>query len=148
MAEFYTVKFGAVYLTDTGLVDGQPCRTDVTGLDGLQVAYAGNEAKSADNTPYMFMLNFEGQGIELKLAPAVMSAAVLASLKTLIEAAIAGNTTINVTLSGDTGDYDLECLPLFTSGGTKPINFSGKFFNGQIYDTSLNVVVQSVNSGP
>lgn len=145
MAEFYAVKFGTVYLTDTGLVGGQPCRTDVTGLDNLQLAYAGNEAKSADNTPYMFMQDFGGQGSVLKISPAVMSAAVMSALKTLIEAAIAGNTTINVTLAGDTGSYDLECLPLFTSGGVKPIEFSGKFFNGQIYDTSLNVVVLSVN---
>lgn len=145
MAEFYAVKFGSVYLTDTGLVGGQPCRTDVAGLDNLQLPYAGNEVKSADNTPYMFMQDFGGQGSELKIAPAVISAAVLAALKTLIDAAIVANTTINVTLVGDTGSYDLNCLPLFTTGGAKPIEFSGKFFNGQIYDVSLNVVVLSVN---
>lgn len=146
MAEFYAVKFGTVYLTDTGLVGGQPCRTDVTGLDGLQTPYAGNVIKAADNTPYTFLQPFDGRGVELKIAPYVLSSAIIASLQSVINAALAGNTTINVTLDGDTGSYDLECVPNFRPDGSiKPLEYSGKFFNGQIYDGALNVVVQSVN---
>lgn len=144
MAEFYTVKFGSVYFTDDGTSTGQACLTTVTGLDNLQVPYAGAVAKSADNTPYMFVLDFGGQGTEIKIAPMVISASILAALKEVISVAVVTGATINVLIDGDTGSYNLECLPLFKSeGGVKPIEFSGKFFNGQIYDCALNVVVVS-----
>lgn len=142
MAEYNTVKISSVYLTDDGLITGRPCRIDVTGLDALSLTSTGAIAIAADGSPYAFVVsNTEGQGVPIRIAPFVLTPSVLNSLKTAINAAVDANLTINITISGDTGAFDLQCLPAFP----KPVEFSGKFFNGRIYETAFNFVVVSVN---
>lgn len=143
MAEYNLVNFNdTLYLTDDGLVTGRPCRVEVSGLDALALPYAGNVTSAADGTPYAFVIAHHGQGAVLKLSPAVITTSVLASIKSVFQTAIAAEETINLKLTGgDLGNFDLECLPLFP----RPIEFSGKFLEGNIYDVVLGLVVRSQN---
>lgn len=142
MARFNTVQIETLYLTDTGLVGGIACKVDVSGLDGLVLGYSGNVALAADGTPYAFVQsNAEAQGSPLAIRIETLTTAVFSSLKTLLNSAIAGGTALTVVINGDTGNFSLECLPLFP----RPIAFPGKFRNGRIFDLTLNLIVQSVN---
>lgn len=139
--EYNLVQLNTLYLTDTGLVGGVPCRTAVAGLDALSLTKAGQTTIAADGTPYNFISDGGGKGGPIKVSPEVVSSALLATLKTLLNTAIAANTTIHAIFTGDTGTFDLNVKPLFP----KPIEFNGEFFNGNIYGLVLNFTVQSIN---
>lgn len=142
MARFNTVQIETLYFTDTGLVGGKPCKIEVTGLDALSLASTGAIAIAADGMPYAFVAsNAEGQGVPIRIAPEQLTTALFASLKTIINAAIAGSTTLTVIITGDTGTFNLECLPALP----KPLEFPGKFRNGRIYESAINLVVASIN---
>ncbi len=142
MAEFYEVNLDEeIWFTDDGLETGRPCLVDVTGVDSLSVPYAGNITESADNSPYLFRVPHGGQGARIRLEPFVASTSLLEDIKTLFAASVEDKVPIEVNISGDTGTFSLNCLPLFP----KPIEFSGKFLDDNIYDLALNLVVVSQN---
>lgn len=142
MARFNTVQIETLYLTETGLAGGIPCKLEVSGLEALLLAYQGSTAIAADGTPYAFVQsNAEAQGSPISVRIETITAAVLSSLKTLFNAALAGSTTLTVTVNGDLGNFSVGCQPLFPT----PISPSGKFRNGRIFDVTLNLIVQSVN---
>lgn len=139
--EYNLVQLDSLYLTHNGLVGGDPCRTIVTGLDASALDKDGQITQAADGTPYAFIGDQAGIGSIVRIQPAVLTTSVFASLKTMFNTAIAGSLTINAVITGDTGSFDLECLPAFP----KPIEFSGEFFNGNLYGVSINIVVVSFN---
>jgi hypothetical protein len=142
VARFNTVQIETLYLTETGLSGGIPCKVEVSGLEALMLAYSGSVAIAADGTPYSFVQsNAEAQGSPIAILIEHLTTGVLSSLKTLFNAAIGGGTTLTVVINGDLGNFSLECQPLFP----KPIDPSGKFRNGRIFGLTLNLIVQSVN---
>lgn len=140
MADYNRVKIGSVYLTDTGLVDGLPCRVEVQGLQFLQTAKKGAIVKSANGTPYKFLIDNTGEGVELRFQIMVINTTTLDALKTVIDTAEAGALTVNTTIEGDLGDFDLECIP-----GQVPLEPSGRFSDGRIFDVAVNLVISSMN---
>lgn len=142
MANYNRVQIGAVFLTNDGLVTGIPCRAQVSGIDGLQLTKTGLTTKSADGTPYNFVIDNTGQGVDIEIRPFIVSEAVLADIKAELETALSGSTTVNIVVSeGPFGDFDLECLPLFP----RPVEFSGEFSADRISDVILRFTVVSIN---
>lgn len=142
MARFNEIQIGSLYLTDTGLVGGVKCKSEVDGLDALLLNYTGAVIIAADGTPHAQIAdNTEGKGAPIAIRPFVLTTSVFTSLKTIFNTALAGGTSINVIITGDTGTFNLQCLP----GLPKPIAGSGKFINGRIFEETINFVVLSIN---
>jgi hypothetical protein len=141
MARFNSVSLDSVYLTDDGTSGGIGCKCEISGIDGLKSSYAGNVVTAVDGTPHAFILPNIGQGVPLVIKPYVITSALLGSLNSLFNTAISGDAAINVLIAGDTGSFDLSCIPALP----KPLEFSGKFLNGRIYDVAINLVVVSIN---
>lgn len=142
MADYNKVQIENIFLTDTGLVGGLPCRAQVSGLDRLQISYAGNTVKAADNTPYNFAIEHLGKGIDIEIRPFVVTETVLNDVNAVIDAAILGGTTITLGITeGPFGDFSLECLPLFP----RPVEFSGEFSDDRISDAVFRFTAVSIN---
>lgn len=139
--EYNLVQLDTIYLTDNGLVGGIPCRTVVTGLDAFALDKDGQITIAADGTPYAFIGDQAGIGSVIRIQPAVLAETVFENIKTMFNTAIGASTLITAKFTGDTGNFDLECLPAFP----KPLEFSGEFFNSYIYGVSINVIVVSFN---
>lgn len=146
MARYNTIKIGNEYLTSNGLVGGKPCKTEVTGLDALLLPYGGNTVKACSGKPYLFLTALaDSEGIDIRIQISIIPKARLDEIKEIIKAALDGDLSINVVLTGgDFGDFDLQCQPLF-GPNIRPINTQGRFRNGYIYDVSFNFTVESVN---
>jgi hypothetical protein len=90
-------------------------------------------------TPKNFLAQNSGKGVNLITKPFVVTETVLNSLKTLIDAANAGNTDIAVEVSDGPGAANVDCKPLF-EGGIPPLNFGPNFFDEDLYDVELRLV--------
>lgn len=142
MADYNLVQIGDIFLTDDGLETGVPCRTQIAGLDSMQLSHTGQINKAADGTPYAFLVENGLQGVDIEIRPFVMTDDVFDDIKDVISTALAGSTTVNVKISeGPFGNFDLNCLPLFP----RPIEFPGEFINGRISDVVFRFTVASVN---
>lgn len=138
--EYNLIQLGSIYLTFNGLSSGDACRTIVTGLDFAGLAKDVQITNAADGTPYASIGDGAGIGSPIKIQPAVIASSVFNSIKTAYNSAIAANTNIRAIFTGDTGTFDINCLPL----GSKPLEF-GEFFDGYLYNTALNLVIVSFN---
>lgn len=143
MARFNTIKIGSVWLTDDGLSGGKPCKTEVSGVDRLRPTRTGFTRTALSGQPYNFVMPNEGKGVVLVIRPYVLTESVFNQLQNGLDGSTQSGVAINVTLNGDTGDFDLECAPLLP----QQMEFSGKFSNGRIFDVTINLVVVSINPG-
>lgn len=134
------VKIGDIYLTDTGLVDGKPCKVEVSGVDQLKGAFSGVTVRSASNAPYTFIMNNTLKGSLLVLSPFVIMDTVLDDLEDAFDVATLAGDTLPLILEGDTGTFNLEVTGYYADG-VKPIQFTGEFNRGRIYGVKINLVV-------
>ena len=142
MADYNTVKIGTVYLTDDGLVTGMACRCEVSGLQALKPTKTGAMQIAADGTPYGFYTDNLGKGAELRVKPYSITKAVFDSVVTAINAALTAGSTINVVFTnGDTGNFDVDCLPMLPV----PVSFPGSFASGRIDGVEFVFLVSEVN---
>jgi hypothetical protein len=141
MARFNLIQIGTLYLTDDETSTGLKAKTTVSGLDDLLNAYTGATVIPISGKPFNFTRVNDGAGVFLQLKPYVVDSDLLSDLNDLFNTALAGDSTINVVITGDTGSFDLECKPRLP----KPLEFSGKFINGKIFDLSINLTVDSIN---
>lgn len=133
------IQIDSLFMTSTGLSTGSPCRSSVSGLDWLSFDYQGQTLIALDGTPYNQYTTTYKRGLPLQFKFNQMSESVLESLISLISSTISGSTTNLIRITGDTGDFVLNCLPMFP----KPIEFSGEFQTDQIKDVTLNYIVNS-----
>jgi len=141
MADYNFVKLGSVYLTDSGLIGGTPCRTEVSGLDALQFTQTGTNTIAADGTVHQFKIDNLGKGLLLEIRPFAIMKDVFDDINTVIQDALTNDTIINITISGDTGDFDFDCIPFLP----KPVEFPGDFFSEQINGVIYRFLIDTVN---
>jgi hypothetical protein len=141
MSDYHLVKIGTVYLTNDGLETGRHCRTTITGLDALIIGYTGVIHRAIDNTPYAQVTNNIGVGQDIQILIYRLTAAVYASLQTVINGAFSAAETINVVIDGDGGTFDLECMP----GLPKPLTWAGDMGLGRLHEVGVNLTVAEIN---
>lgn len=135
MARFNRVKIGTIFLTSTGLENGTPCKLDVSGLDGLFATKTGQVTPSADGTPFVQLVDNGKKGIRIQITVESLTQAVFENLISAINAAIADGGTMDLEITGKTGDYSLQVLPLMP----KPVS-AAKFNNFYIKNTVINLI--------
>jgi len=139
MARFYTLQIETVYLTDTGLAGGIPCKLKIGGVEALRLNYAGQTAPSADGTPQTVAFLVGTLGRPLSVSIETLPDSVFDSLVAVIDNALANDTTITLTGVGDYGDFSLEAVPTLPA----PITSSGEFINGRLKQVVLNFTTAS-----
>lgn len=141
MARYNRIKIGTLFLTDDGLVTGKPCKVEVLGLSRLKLSKTGTTRLSADGTPYQYAMPNEGKGVQIQIRPTTIVKSVFDDVIDEMTASLDTNSTINITIQGDTGDLDLETTPLLPNG----VDFPGSFSGGRITGVSFNFVITEVN---
>lgn len=139
--DYNLVKVGDNWLTDTGEETGMPCRTEVSGLDALRFSFTGSNTLAADGTPYSFIVENSGKGLLIEIRPFAITKEVLDDIVEDIEDAVAGNTPLVIVIGGDTGDFDLSCIPALP----KPVEFPGTFSEGRIDGVVFRFLIIAVN---
>lgn len=141
MSDYNLIQIGDTYLTDSGEVDGMPCRVDVSGLDALQFDFTGAQVLSANGNPYSFIVENSGAGLPIEIRPFAVMKDVFDDIRAEIQAAVDGDTAIVIKISGATGTFDLDCIPALP----KPIEFPGTFSDERIDNVVFRFLVTAVN---
>lgn len=136
MARFNTVQLNSIYFTDDGTGSGTPCKLAIKGLDALKTAKTGQTVQSADGAPFLQIVENSNKGLVVSITPVILMKDVFDSLTAEIAGAIENETTIDLEISGDTGDFSLTVLPLLPN----PIQFSGDFLNARIKSPTFNFI--------
>jgi hypothetical protein len=139
MARSNLIKIGAKYITHDGTSGGVRCFTEIEGLHLLLPQNIGPIRKAVSGRPRKFGLENLGQGVDLVIRTPQMVTARREEI--LGELDVGANTTVNVTASGPSGEFDLEVLP-----GDPPIVFGSQTRTGRVYAVAINLTVDSVNS--
>lgn len=130
MGRYNLVQIGTVYLTDTGLVGGTPCRVRVGGLPLLSLSHTGVTRPQASGRPITQLATIKGLPVSVTVewqAKAVHEA-ILAEFQDSID----GNTDFDLVITGDTGDFNLTAIPEFP----RYTDFPGDFSNEIIQQVS------------
>lgn len=135
MARFYQIQLDSLYLTSSGLSNGEPCKMEVLGVENVIRTRAGSTGIAIDGTPVTTLIEQDGKGNVLEIKIAVLYKAVYDSLITLINNAVENFTTINLTGTGDTGNLNLDTVPLMPN----PYSFES-FRNERIKNFTLRLV--------
>ena len=141
MADYNKVSIGSIFLTDDGTETGLPCRVEVTGLDRLKPTKTGAVQIAADGTPKAFITGNTGRGVLISIRPTAVMKDVFDDVNDAINDALGVPETINITIDGDTGTFDLDCVPSLP----QPIEFPGTFASEQIDDVRWSFIVSAVN---
>lgn len=139
MARYYTLQIGTVYLTDTGLAGGVPCRLRISPVESLRVTYAGQTAPSADGTPYTVAFAVGTKGRPLVVSVDYLPKAVFDSVVALINTALQNNTTITLIGTGDLGNFNLAAVPALPI----PVKADGGFSNSILRGVEFSFVTAS-----
>lgn len=133
MSKYYEIEIagtgsgGAVdiFLTSTGAAGGRPCKNTIPnpGLAGLLTPNSGNTTVASDGTPFTEKPLTAGKGRPFEIETAFCNTDVYDDLKDLIDYCVEHSTLIQVTGTGEPGDFDVACSPNFGEG--YPIDFEG-----------------------
>ena len=135
MASYNRVQLNNIYLTKDSSGSGLPCLLSVSGLDKLKSPNKGRIVKGLDNTPTRLQANFAGKGVEIGVTVEILLKAVFDAVNDEINSALASFETLNLVVTGDTGNFNLTVLP-----SDEPINFPGEFIDGRIEKVTYNFV--------
>lgn len=142
MARFYKIKIGSIWLTDTGLEGGRPCKIIVPEAAALLVADRGNVSVGNDGTPFRETpLTPTGGGRPFTILAANMATAVFDSLKTALDTAAGSNAAINITGEGTPGDFDVDAVVF---DNPEYINFEG-FGEDYVKNVKMSFVTTAIN---
>jgi len=141
MARFNEVQIGSVFLTETGDDGDTGVKSDVTGLEGLYSGYTGSTVDSIGGPSWNFSRENLGEGVRIEIRPESIPKTVLDLVKAALDAVTPTNATVQCVFTGDTGTYDVNCKPVLPIAA----GFGGKFINGRIKDSHINLVVDSIN---
>jgi|GEM_PF-3443156 len=139
--DYPRVKIGSVYLTEDGLEDGMPCRCEVTGLERLKPSKTGSVVIAADGTPHSFLRSNTGKGAPISIRPYAVRKSVFDGVINAINEKLNTDEAVNITIEGDTGDFDLECVAALPQA----VEFPGTFSDGIIDGVQFNFIVAGMN---
>lgn len=142
MSDYNKVKIESTWLTRDGTEDELPCLVTVTGLDRLKLSKTGAVQLAADGTPRPFVTPNLGKGVTIVITIFTIAKDIFDDIIADINTALNASDTVNITLEGDTGDFDLDCFPLLPTG----IEFPGDFSDDRVHDVKLSFVVSEVNT--
>lgn len=131
------IKIGSKYLTSDGTNTGLRCLTEIDGLHLLLFDNIGPIRKSVSGKPRKFHLENLGHGIDLIIRTPRMDTDRRDEIVGELDVA---SGTVNMTISGPSGTFDLDILP-----GDPSLTHSGKTRTDRIYDVVINVTVDSIN---
>jgi hypothetical protein len=141
--KYNLIQIGSIYLTDTGLSSGTPCKTEVPTLEGLLLTKTGSVQLAIDRTPYLQIVDNSKKG---ELVPIICDSLMQSVYNSLIaahQAALDNKVPIAIIITGDTGTFNLTVYPsLGSRDGRFPqsIQPSGEFQNGRIKRVTLNYI--------
>lgn len=141
MARYNLVKIGDIFLTTDGLQTGRPCKVDVTGLARLRQERTGTIRLSTDGTPYLYTMLYLGKGLPLQLRTVAMQKSVLDNIIEEHNDALNANATLNLVITGTTGDFNLQVWPSLPDG----VDYPGTFSGDRVYGVVFNYVIDSIN---
>lgn len=131
--KFNLVQINAVYLTKDSSAAEDPCKLSVSGLDKLKTQTKGRIVRGLDNTPTRISADFGGRGFDIAITVEILYKPVFDAINAAINTACSNKTTLNLNITGDTGEFNLTVLP-----GDEPIQFAGEFKNGRIKKVTYN----------
>ncbi len=135
MTRFYRIKLDSIYLTETGLTSGTPCKLQLTGAGELLSNFTGSVTPSVDGTPVaqIFETGTRGKVLEIKIETLLTN--VWESVLALINTALEDSATINIIGTGDVGSFDVDAIPLL------PRPFEAEaFINGRLKNVILRFI--------
>lgn len=116
MARYNKIKItsglNTVWLTSNGLELGEECRTIVNGLEPFLFNKTGNIKISANGTPYAQMVNTDGRGNVIEIQCAFIEKTIYDQIVNIHNSAKNANNLIQLVITGETGDFTLETLPM------------------------------------
>ncbi|HEY0048193.1 MAG TPA: hypothetical protein VGB68_02830 [Pyrinomonadaceae bacterium] len=131
MSRFYKIQLDSIYLTSDGTETGTPCKLEVPNAAALMLPFTGTTVPAADGTPVTQILeSVKGIAFEIKIN--VLTADVWEDVKTLIITALENSDTIEITATGDAGDFTVEAEPVLP----QPFLFES-FINDRIKGITL-----------
>ena len=135
MASYNRIQLNSIYITKDSSMMALPCRLSVSGLDKLKSPNKGRIVKGLDNTPTRLQANFASKGIEIGVTVEILLKAVFDAINDEINSALAAFDTLNLVVTGDTGNFNLTVLP-----SDEPIGFAGEFINERIKSVTYSFV--------
>lgn len=133
------IKIGTKYLTSDGTETGLRCTTEIDNLHLLLLENVGPVRKAITGQPRKFGIENLGRGVDLTIRTARMDTDRRDEIVEQLD--VASGTTVNVTISGPSGDFDLQVMP-----GDPAFSHSGRTRTNRVYDVVISVVVDSINT--
>lgn len=139
MARYNLISIAGLYLTTDATSTGDLCRTEVTGLDAASFNSQGQTILAIDGTAYNQIVITNKKGLPLRIEAEQMSKELFDDLIAAIDEAMTDETTVAVSITGDTGTFSFTCLPRLPD----PVEFPGSFIEERIRSVAFNFVIQS-----
>ena len=141
--QYNTIKIGSYWLSRSGSsvsASNPACKTAVEGLDAAQSDYTGVIQTALDGTPYAQIRNNDGAGLAFSITADYMTNTVLDNIRSAVETAFSGGSTIRVTISGgNAGTLDVNCIPALPD----PIEYSGEYHGSIVRSVKFNFIISS-----
>lgn len=137
MGRFYKVALDTLYLTDTGLATGRPCRLRITGLLEKRVNYSGVAAVALDGTPHLVVNNTGGKGQAIQIQIDFLPKARLDDIVTLINSKLAASAPISMQITGDVYNATFNVMPAIPNAITGGVEFSQSI----VKSVTLNFII-------
>ena len=143
MPDYYKVKIGDTWLTNDGTDTGIACKISPGAeLAKLWRSKTGGTQNAADNTPWSFVTEFNGEGVVLKFAPGELLEDEYDDLMAELDALDPTTQTIQVLIEDGPGpDLDLECIPLYPDW----VEHGGEFIGERVMGLVFNLAVKEKN---
>lgn len=141
MADFNLIKIGDTYLTDDGLITGDPCMTEVQGLGQLLSNKIGAVQFTANNVPKIFSAPSVGQGSIILITAFVIDSTTHEAIMDEINALdLEGGDTITIEIEGLTGNFEFTAVPALP----QLVEFPGTFSDTWIDQMTYRFVVKEL----
>lgn len=141
MGRYNLISIGGVYLTTDGTATGDKCRSNVTGLDALNLDYAGNTFTALDGTPYVQVIANRSRGEVVEVDIEQLGKSVFEQIVGVLNGATASSTGFAMKVVGDLGSFYLTVLPNYPN----PLEVSGEFIEERIRSVKLRFIVKHRN---
>lgn len=109
MARYNAIQIGTVYLTNTGLVGGTPCKTSVAGLDGLKPQFNKNILKAIDGTPFSQFTALK-KGIDLEITIDWITKSVFDAINVIFDDSDDDDDPVAIVINGDGGNFSVNVV--------------------------------------
>ena len=120
------IEYGSgVYATSDGLIGGDRCISEITGLEVYQLAETVGTQRALDGTIYSQYQTVKDTLITIRFP--LMTTARYDALRDVVQAAITGNTTYALNITSDMGNFTFTAKP-----AENPISISQSILSGYV----------------